>query len=154
MKRAYRARHLFTPRDGAPEWRHAVDRFTGLQCRQYEFAVRRHLDGNCYDINPLIADHREGIGKPAISPKGLSRFPCTLLVACRYGRELQAVKTVDRCNMRHLRPARLGVCTDDSDTNFSLIHDLTSLLLPVPHPSATRLPAHETIRSRQDQECQ
>jgi hypothetical protein len=66
----------------------------------------------------VIADHRERIGKPAISAEGFSGLPCTLLVARCHSRELQAGKTVDRRNLRHLRPACFGIRTDDSDTNF------------------------------------
>jgi len=79
-----------------------------------------HLDGYCYNINPLIADHREGIGKPTISTEAFSRFPRTRLIARCYSRELQARQTVDRWNVRVLRPSVFVVCTDDSDTNFLL----------------------------------
>jgi hypothetical protein len=89
--------------------------------------VRAPCDGDRYDINQVIADHREGIGKPAISAEGFSRFPCTLLVARCHSRELQAGKAVDCRNVRHLRPACFGVCTDDSDTHFFWGHGSTSL---------------------------
>jgi hypothetical protein len=58
---------LLTYRNGASERRLTVDCFSGLQRRQNEFAVCGYLDGNGYEINPVIADHREGIGKPPIS---------------------------------------------------------------------------------------
>jgi hypothetical protein len=77
----------------------AVDRFASIQHRQNEFAVRGHLDGDRYDINQVIADHRERIGKPAINAEGFSGLPCTLLVARCHSRELQAGKTVDRRNV-------------------------------------------------------
>jgi hypothetical protein len=72
------------------------------------------------DINPVVVDHREGTGKPAISAEGFSRFPRTLLVARCHSRELQAGKAFDRGNVRYARPALFGVCTDDSDTNLFL----------------------------------
>jgi hypothetical protein len=72
---------------------------------QNEVAVCGHLDGDRYDINLVIADHREGVGKPAIGTEGFSGFPCNLLVARCHSRELQAGKTVDRGNVRHLSPA-------------------------------------------------
>src|SRR6266496_4063017 len=101
----YRARHLFGLRGCTPKRRLAVDRFASIKRRQNEFAVCGHFDGDRYDLNPVIADHRERIGKPAISAEGFSRFPRTLLVARCHSRELQAGKTVDRRNMRDLRPA-------------------------------------------------
>jgi hypothetical protein len=93
-----------------------------MQRRQNEFAMCRHLDGYRYKINEVIADHREGIGKSAIGTESFSRFTCALLVAGCHSRELQAGKTVDHRNVRHSRPACLGVCTDDSDTNCFLGH--------------------------------
>src|ERR1700692_392506 len=52
-----------------------------MQRRRTEFAVCRHLDGYRYKVNEVIADHREGIGKPAVGTESFSRFPCALLVA-------------------------------------------------------------------------
>jgi hypothetical protein len=81
-----------------------------------------HLDGYRYKVNEVIAYHREGIGKPANGTESFSRLPCTLLVAGCHSRELQTGKTVDRRNVREPRPACLGACTDDSDTNRILGH--------------------------------
>ena len=52
-------------------------------------AVCGQLDGNGDDINSLILDHREQIGEPALSTKGFSCFPCTLLVVCCHRREFK-----------------------------------------------------------------
>src|SRR6202023_1875612 len=96
-----------------------------------------HLDGDRYDINQVIADHREWIGKPAISAEGFSGLPCTLLVARCHSRELQAGKTVDRRNVRHLRPACFGIRTDDSDSKFFLGHGCppySKVIAPLPAP--------------------
>ncbi len=77
-----------------------------------------HLDGDRHDVDPFIADHRQGIGKPALGTEGRGRFPCTVFVACRHSREFHAGESVDRRNVRQRRPAYLGVRTDDSDTKF------------------------------------
>ena len=74
------------------------------------------------NVNEFIVNHRKGVGKPVISTEGFSRFPCTLLVARCHSPEFQAGKTVDRRNVRYLRPAFFRVCTDDSDTDFFLNH--------------------------------
>jgi hypothetical protein len=118
----YRARHLFDLRDRASERCLAVDRFAGIQRRQNELAVCRHLDGDRYEIKAVIANHREGIGKPAFSTEGFSRFPRALLVARPHSRELEAGKTVDGRHVRHLGPARFGVRTNDPDTYFPVGH--------------------------------
>jgi hypothetical protein len=83
-------RHFFGLCEGAPERRLAVDRLAGMQRRQNQIAVRGHLDGDCYKINEVIADHREGIRKPAISTESLRRFPCAPLVAGCHTRKLHA----------------------------------------------------------------
>jgi hypothetical protein len=70
------------------------------------------------NINQVIADHREGIGKPAISTEGFSCFERTLLVARCHSREFHAGETVDRRNVRQLRPACFGVCPDHSYMNL------------------------------------
>src|SRR4029077_2566121 len=119
MKRTGCARHLFGLGEIASERCLAVDRFTLTQRRHNEFVVCGHFDGNSYDVDLIIADHREGIGKPAIGAEGLSRLPGAMLVARCHGRELQAGETLDCRNMRDLRPASVGACTDDSYPNFS-----------------------------------
>src|SRR5947209_557727 len=120
MVRTCCARHLFRLRGSASERCLAIERFAGIQRRENELAMCGHLDGDSYEINEFIVNHREGIGKPVISTEGFSRFPRTLLVARRHGRELQAGKTFDGWNVRQIRPTAIGVCTDDSDTNLFL----------------------------------
>jgi hypothetical protein len=50
------------------------NRFASIQRRQNEYAVCGHVDGDCYDINSLIANHCEGIRIPVISAKGFKRL--------------------------------------------------------------------------------
>ena len=88
--------------------------------------MRGHLDGDRYYINLVILDHHKGVRKPALGAEGLSRFPGAPLVASRHSREPKTGNTFDRRNMRILRPASFGVCSNDSDTNFILSHSSTS----------------------------
>ena len=98
----------------------------------------RHLNGDGYDIDLVIGDHCEGIRKPAISTEDSSRCPSTLLGARSHRGQLQAGEAVDGRDVRHARPAFLGVCTDDSGTNFSLGH--------CPSPFFTGIAPLPTIR--------
>ena len=61
-----------------------------------------NFDGDGYEINLVITDHREGIGKPTISAEGFSRFPRPLLATRCNSRELHAGKTADCRNVRSL----------------------------------------------------
>jgi hypothetical protein len=149
VPRTHRARHLFCLADIASKRGLTVDRFASFQRRQNEFAVCRHSDGNRYDINPVIADHREGIGIPAISTEGCGRFARALFVSRCDSREPHAGKTLDCGNVRHLRPACFGIRTDNSDTNFFLVHSSTPFFckvidtkLSIPSPHLSQTPRH------------
>jgi hypothetical protein len=118
LVQTHRACHFFYFRDSASERRLAVDCCASMQRRENEFATLGHFDGNRYNIDQVLVDHREGTEKPAMSTEGFSSFACTQFVTRCHGREFQAGKTVDGRNVRHLRPASIGVCTDDPDTKF------------------------------------